>query len=130
MANLEFSSQTMEIKRTTEVVVKTSRRFVIRQADTVEQAVCVECTGFMVTAEQTAAICGISRRTVYQLIENGAVHFAETPIGVLLVCPNSLAAILEIGNAKQLPESVAGQLSAEESDVFQFVEMEQQNEQN
>ena len=84
----------MEIKRTTEVLVKTSRRYVIRAAETAEQAVCPDCAGFMVTAEQTAAVCGVSRRRVYQFVESGSVHFAESEDGILLVCPNSLEEIL------------------------------------
>ena len=84
----------MEIKRTTEVLVKSSRRFVIRQAESAEQAICPDCAGFMVSPEQTSAICGISRRSVYQFVETGVAHFAETKDGVLLVCPNSLAGSL------------------------------------
>lgn len=35
-------------------------------------------------------VAGISSRTIHRLVESGAVHFTETPEGVLLVCLSSL----------------------------------------
>ena len=45
----------MEIKRTTEIVVKKNRRFVVRQQEHTEQVFCSSCCESMLTAEQTAA---------------------------------------------------------------------------
>ena len=84
----------MEFKRTTEIFVETNRRFVIRQPDAAEQIACPECAEPMLTAEQITAVVGISQRRVFQLVETDAAHFAETETGILLVCPNSLTAIL------------------------------------
>lgn len=83
----------MEIKRTTEIFVETNRRFVIHQPEAAEQIVCPNCTEPMLAAEQIAAVFGISRRAVYQIIENETAHFAETETGILLVCTNSFAEI-------------------------------------
>lgn len=83
----------MEIKRTTEIFIETDRRFVIHQAESAEQIVCPSCTEPMLAAEQIAAVFGVSRRAVYQIIETEMVHFAETETGLLLVCTNSFAVI-------------------------------------
>lgn len=86
----------MEIKRTTEIVVETERRFVIHQTAHTEQIACPDCSELMVTAEQAAGVFDISHRAVFQLVEHGMVHFAETQAGVLFVCPQSLSAICSI----------------------------------
>jgi hypothetical protein len=46
----------------------------------------------MLTAEQTATLLGISRRTVYQFVETGSAHFAETETGAVMICLSSLIA--------------------------------------
>jgi hypothetical protein len=98
----------MEIKRKTEVFVRTKRRFVIHQSDAAEQMFCPICGELMLTAETAAAMFGINRRTIYQMIENGAVHFAETADGIVMICLSSLAAGLD-GDPKQLPEAKTGE---------------------
>lgn len=84
----------MEIKRTTEFFIETNRRFVIHQPESAAQIFCPHCAEPMLSAELTAAYLGISRRVVYQLIENGTAHFAETETGAVMICPSSLAEIL------------------------------------
>ena len=86
----------MEIKRTTEIVVEKKRRFVVRQQEHPEQVFCSSCSESMLTAEQAAAVFAVSRRAVYQMVENGTVHFTETGAGVLFICPGSLADICNI----------------------------------
>jgi excisionase family DNA binding protein len=44
----------------------------------------------MVTAEEAAAVAGVTRRTIYRWVEAQSVHFAETPDGALLICLDSL----------------------------------------
>ena len=90
----------MEFKRTTEIFVETNRRFVIRQPESAEQIACPNCAEPMLAAEQIARILGVSQRRIFQLVETGAVHFAETETGILLICPNSLAEIL--ANLKEI----------------------------
>lgn len=90
----------MEIKRTTEISVEKTRRFVIRQPETNETMSCPTCGESMLTAEAAAALFGVKCRRVYQIIETGAAHFVETEAGALFVCPPSLdAAIGETGAA-------------------------------
>jgi len=83
----------MEIKRTTEILIETERRFVVHHPEHAEQIVCAHCAELMLTAEQTAIVFKISHRAVYQLVEQGTLHFVETEAGVLFVCPRSLADI-------------------------------------
>ena len=95
----------MEIKRTTDIFIETSRQFTIRQSETAEQAFCTRCElpAPMLAVEQAADYFRLSRRRVYRIVERQTVHFAETETGAVLICLESLAAILETG-AKQLTE--------------------------
>ena len=81
----------MEIKRTTEIVVESERRYVVHHPENSELIICPSCSETMVTAEQAAIVLALSHRAVFQLVENGSVHFAETENGVLFVCLRSLA---------------------------------------
>ena len=44
----------------------------------------------MLTPEQAAAVAGVTVRAVNRRVEDGSVHFLETPDGRLLVCADSL----------------------------------------
>lgn len=85
----------MEIKRATEIYVETTRRFRIRQPEADETIVCPACGERMLTAEMSAAFFQIKCRRVYQIIETGAAHFAETETGATFVCPSSLDAAIK-----------------------------------
>ena len=91
----------MELKRTTEIFVETKRRFVVELAETIEPVFCLDCNEPMLAAEHAAAFFQINYRSVYRFIETGAAHFSETAAGAALVCPSSLAALIE-ADAKQL----------------------------
>lgn len=80
----------MEIKRETELIIKTNRRVVIRQSETAKQLLCPQCDEPMLMAEQIAILLGMSRRGVYQRIESGTWHFIEDTDGILFVCSRSL----------------------------------------
>src|SRR5215510_11568636 len=45
----------------------------------------------MIAAEKAAIICHCSRRKIYRWIEEGHLHFFETPDGEVLVCGRSLS---------------------------------------
>jgi len=92
----------MEIKRTTEIIVETKRRFVVRQPETAEQFFCPHCDEAMLAAEQAATLLATNCRDIYKIVETGAAHFIEAETGAVIICLASLAAILETG-AKQLP---------------------------
>ena len=44
----------------------------------------------MLRSEEAAAVAGVSTRVIYRLIEAGAIHYIETPAGLLRVCLNSV----------------------------------------
>ena len=44
----------------------------------------------MITPEHAAQIAGVNARKIYVCVENGNLHFAETPEGLLLICLDSL----------------------------------------
>jgi len=44
----------------------------------------------MGTPEEAAMMAGVSWRTISQWVEEGRVHFTETPEGLLLICINSV----------------------------------------
>lgn len=44
----------------------------------------------LLTPEEAAPRAGLSVRAVYRLVEDGLLHFKETPDGLLLVCPANL----------------------------------------
>jgi hypothetical protein len=45
----------------------------------------------MILAEKAATVCQCSRRRIYRWIEDGSLHFVETPEGEALVCGRSLS---------------------------------------
>jgi len=44
----------------------------------------------MVVAEQAAKLFGVGQRQIFQIIENGDVHFCETETGTTLICIASM----------------------------------------
>jgi hypothetical protein len=78
-------------KTRTEISIETDQVVIIRRQHVAQQwcAVCAMHT-HMITAEAAAAATGLSRRSVYRLVEQGQVHFCETSDGLLLICLNSL----------------------------------------
>jgi len=85
----------MEIKRKFEMLIATNRRYTIRQSAPARQIACAECGEPMLTTEQAANIFGITQRRIFQIIETEAAHFTETEAGALMICLNSLAAVLD-----------------------------------
>ena len=84
----------MRRKKRTVTTVEAHQFFVIRRPENAAPALCSQCPagqGVMVAPDEAAALAGVSPRAVYRLVESGAIHFAETPDGVLLVCLDSFA---------------------------------------
>jgi hypothetical protein len=92
----------MEIKRTTEFSIETTRRFVVCSADSPERAVCMICGEPAIAAEAAARLLNLTSRAIYRLIESGAIHFQEIEHGATLVCPSSFAANLTNGDVARL----------------------------
>lgn len=85
----------MEIKRNFEKLTVTKRKFVIRQTPSVEQTVCAKCGEPMLPIAQTAVLLRLKQSQIFQIIETGATHFTEVEAGALMICLNSLAAVLD-----------------------------------
>jgi len=68
--------------------------FVINRAGVAEQRSCSRCTesSGMITADEAAALQGVSTRVIYRWLEDVAIHFIETPQGQLFICLKTLVA--------------------------------------
>jgi hypothetical protein len=73
------------IRRTTNILVKTKRKFVIRQSSE-EILSCGLCGKQMITAQTAALLHDISTRDIYRFVEEGKVHFTETDSKLIFVC--------------------------------------------
>lgn len=93
----------MEIKRNFEKLTVTKRRFVIHQTPSDKQA-CAECGETMLPIAQAAVVLGIKQSRIFQIVETGAAHFSEAEAGALMICLNSLAAVLDCDFEKKLEE--------------------------
>ena len=49
----------------------------------------------MLTTGQAAYFFDITQRRIFQIIETEAAHFTETEAGAVMICLNSLAAVLD-----------------------------------
>jgi len=80
-------------KRTTEITIERRRSFAARRTTKRKLSYCPICAreGEFVTPEEAAARASVTTRTIYRWLENGKLHFIETPGGELLVCSESLA---------------------------------------
>ena len=101
----------MEIKRTAEISVEKTRRFVIHQPETDAAIRCPMCGELMLAAEAAAVLFGVKCRLVYRIVEAGAAHFVETETGAMFVCPPSLDAA--IGNIDDAPSAEIVKLLAD-----------------
>jgi hypothetical protein len=60
----------------------------------------------MIAAEKAATICHCSRRKIYRWIEEGHLHFIETPDGDVLVCGRSLS--LKMDELDSITDKLSG----------------------
>ena len=79
----------MNRKRRVEILVETRRCVTIRMNGHAPAPLCGLCAGPLIPAEAAVAVTGLGSRAIHRLVEAGEVHFAETPAGALLVCPDS-----------------------------------------
>ena len=68
--------------------------FIINRPGVSEQKSCSRCTesSGMITADEAAALRGISTREIYRSLEDGAIHFIETAKGELFICLKTFVA--------------------------------------
>ena len=86
----------MKIKKTTLIATETRESLTVRlnaqpQAPRAH-VMCEECEREtpMLTPEEAAPLAGLSVREINRLVEDGAIHFKETPDGLLFICLNSI----------------------------------------
>ena len=77
----------------TKIIIETDRELVVTRRLETYVAWCEDCARVvsMVTVDEAARLASESSRSVYRLVENGQLHFAETPEGRLFICPHSLS---------------------------------------
>jgi len=75
-----------------EITVETHQVTVIRRRRSAHRAWCAACaqTVPMVSAEEAAALLGLTVRKVYRLVEAEGLHFTETREGWLRLCLDSI----------------------------------------
>lgn len=83
-------------KQITEITIEKERVLLVRRRQTSAIEWCARCSDrvAMLPLDQAASVAGVSSRTIYRLVENGQLHFQDTPEGMLLVCLDSLFAVL------------------------------------
>lgn len=71
----------------------TSRRFeritVRRRSGRLSCGICGEASELL-SIEESGLVFGVNLRSIFRLVENGEVHFAESPAGLLLICTATL----------------------------------------
>ncbi len=78
------------MKQKTEITFEVEEMIILRQVAETLTVFCPQCQALvkMITPQIAAALCGLSEREIFRLIENGRLHFVEAER--VLVCPNSL----------------------------------------
>lgn len=79
-------------RRRTEITVRTAEVYVIKQSRRTTPAWCAQCREWvqMVRPDEAVALVGTTSRLIHRRVENGTVHYTETPDGFLLICLKSL----------------------------------------
>lgn len=80
------------MKKRTEITIEIDRVMLVssRKSPVIWCEACAALVR-MLTVDEAAALTGASSRAIYRRVENGALHFAETPEGRLLICLNSIS---------------------------------------
>jgi hypothetical protein len=84
------------MKRRTEITIEIDRVMIISQSKN-RRPWCDTCGRqvSMVTVGEAASMIQTGESVIYGLAETGKLHFATTTAGLLLICPDSLLALLE-----------------------------------
>lgn len=81
------------MKRRTEITIETERLVVVGGRKKRSNSWCAPCGRQVeaLTTDEAAVLAGVTSRTIFSWVEAGSVHYTETPEGLLLICPNSIA---------------------------------------
>ena len=88
------------MKQKKEITFEVEETIILRQSRNRLEAFCPQCQALveMTTPQTAAALCGLSEREIFRLIENGRLHFLEAER--IFICRNSLesyAQIIKVG---------------------------------
>ena len=74
------------------LTIESDRSFIFRNLGAPQVSWCEGCAAEapLMNVADTAREAGLSELAIYQLIDDGALHFTEDPEGQLLICLNSL----------------------------------------
>ena len=80
------------MKRRTEITIE-SRKITLIRAVSARRAWCSSCEKRveMVMVDQAAILLRLSSRRIHRMVDEGKLHFTETPVGLLLICNESLS---------------------------------------
>lgn len=81
------------MQKRTEITIETERFLVVTQRHD-RTSLCCNCCATtlpMLTVDVAARTAGTTPLMIFKLAEAGRLHFAVTPEGRLVICPNSLA---------------------------------------
>ena len=82
------------MKKRTEITVETERLVVVGDARVPRHVNwCAPCGKQVepVSTDEAAVLARVTSRTIFRWVELGRVHYWETPEGLLLICPHSIA---------------------------------------
>jgi len=85
----------MRITRKTNITVEIERKFIVRGDSTLEILHCGQCGEKMISVFMSVDLFGFSSRIIYRLIESGTIHFLETEIKEIYICPLSVKKVLK-----------------------------------
>jgi hypothetical protein len=79
-------------RRTTKFTFETERTFIFRNFRDQQPGWCMRCEADaqMATVAEAAREAGLTELAIYQLIDDGLLHFSEDSEGRVLICLNSL----------------------------------------
>ena len=82
------------MKRRTEITIEASRLTLISRSGGATSVWCSLCDAQveMVSPDQAAILSLLSTRIIHRMVDEGTLHFIETPAGSVLICLNSLCA--------------------------------------
>lgn len=84
-----------DVKRRTEIIVEVDQIIIAKTSASPVVAWCECCAQKvrMITPDEAAIITQHSTRTIFRWVENGRVHFSESPLGSIRICLVSLSHI-------------------------------------
>lgn len=86
----------MRLRRRIEVTVEHEEIILVRRRGGSVRLWCSDCEDqvSMLRVEDAAALAAVTPRTIYRWVEAGKVHFAESDQGLVLVCAESVATLV------------------------------------